>query len=515
MIARWNGKDFKVNSLPTLNKSSREITFSEIEIDFTGESIDDLPLKLQEIQLIHDDEVKYYGYCESFEFPEMDGTKKRTILTLSILSPSKMAQVKTRTIQKQFINLNELMIEIFQPLIDEGFEIVANTLPEIRVSIREAFKPIEKIMNELSNDYNFYWYIDEKKRIFIKNGRTQEPLIQSLQEINEFAGYTYKPKMSAVDYSNIINAKNQNILQFSNEIIPENIIIPNQSEIQFKYPISISKTTGARLANESARSIVGFPLWFMFIDRTVPAGTVTYTILYDEATDDIIIDSAIGFDGEDNDDPTKVILLKRDSNNNTLITGLKNVFGSNITLSSIQSFSAVIKTVTIYQNAIDIEKAKGKVSETGKIESTVDFNGKFITKTDSLDYAKNRVLRTAIKRLTDEIEIIIKGVPNASYNAFIDACVPLTSIIADEEYANDTFIVTDTEIVEQPNWVTFRINARNTNLIENYLDIFRKDEGEATEEELTNQIYSVLIKEEEIIEKRLTIVDGEIIDENS
>ena len=521
MKAKWNNKYYKITTLPTLTKSSREVSFPEIEIDFTDHEIEDLPIKFQEIEIVdttkEPEETKFFGYCENFQFPEMDGTEKKILVNIGLMSPLKLAGIKSKTIQVQYKPLNEVVVDVLSPLINEGFVIEQNTLPTIKVALREAFKPVEQIMNQLSNDYNFYWFIDEKKKIYIKNGgtlQTAEPVVNSLTEINAFAGYTYRPTMNAVEHANIINAKNQNILQFNNELIPQNIELADQDEIQFRYPVSISKTTGSRIANESDRATFGFPLWMMVINRTVPAGLAQYFIQYDEENDEVLIDSAIGFDGVDNADVTKTILLKTDPVDRTKIVGLKNVWGGTIELQSVGSYSTIVPTITIYQDAIDIEKSKEKVSPSGKIEKTVDFNGRYITKTDSLDFAKNRVLRTSSPALVDEIEITIKGVPNEEYDNFIDQAIPLKTIVTNEQYAKGRFIITDTSLVQEPNWNIFQIKAKNTNIIDNYLDLFRSDKGEAEEDELTNQIYSFLVRDDEIVEKRLTIVDGGVIDES-
>lgn len=515
MIAKWNGITYNLLEAPVLSKSSREITFPEIKIDFTDSPLENLPIKMQEITIEQNGEVIYYGYCDGFEFPEIDGTKKKIIVSIDLLSPSKMASIRTRTIERNSMPLNEVVADVLVPLIQEGFTIVQNLLPTFDITISEGFKSVEEIMNNLSNSYDFYWYINEKKEIYLIDEKTlqmQKPVLDSLTEIDEFAGYTYKPKMSAVDYANIINAKNQNILEYRK--VAEDTTLGSGEELSLIFPVSMSLKTGSRLVNESKRAGVTKPI-IPFLYLLGGSGPTEYRVWYDLTDKKIKRSSNVGIDGEDNENASIHVLLKLDPDDKTIITGIKNNVANARLYQNIVSDSAIVKTVTIYSNVIDIEKAKGKVSLSGKVEKTVNFHGKYLTKSDSLDYAKGRVLRTSNQPYTDSVEINIKGTPNERFREFIQEARPLSIIRSEKKYAIGEFIITDTEIVEKPNWLTFTIRARNTNILENYLDIFRKDNEEPEEDELKNQIYSILIKEDAVEESRLTFVDGEIIDENN
>ena len=52
-------------------KSSREVTFNSISVDFTGYSIESLPYKYQEVQLKNNNKIQFTGYVNKFKLPSM------------------------------------------------------------------------------------------------------------------------------------------------------------------------------------------------------------------------------------------------------------------------------------------------------------------------------------------------------------------------------------------------------------------------------------------------------------
>lgn len=47
----YSNKKFKIVNSYTINTSSRQVTFSDINIDFTNRTLEDLPIKYQEAQI--------------------------------------------------------------------------------------------------------------------------------------------------------------------------------------------------------------------------------------------------------------------------------------------------------------------------------------------------------------------------------------------------------------------------------------------------------------------------------
>ena len=64
MIARWSNKDFKIINNIEISKSSREVTYTDLTIDFSKCTIEDLPLAQQEVQIIDKNrKLKIYWFC--------------------------------------------------------------------------------------------------------------------------------------------------------------------------------------------------------------------------------------------------------------------------------------------------------------------------------------------------------------------------------------------------------------------------------------------------------------------
>ncbi len=64
MKARWSNKDFKIINNIEISKSSREVTYTDLTIDFSKCAIEDLPLAQQEVQIIDKNrEFEIYWFC--------------------------------------------------------------------------------------------------------------------------------------------------------------------------------------------------------------------------------------------------------------------------------------------------------------------------------------------------------------------------------------------------------------------------------------------------------------------
>lgn len=515
MYAKFNDTNYKILTNPQIDKSSKEMVFSSITIDFRDGTIDDLPMKWQEIQIIDlEENLIYTGYAGDINintFTTSDSVKK---LEIELMSPMALGTVRTITISKTNNPLNEAITDILSPLIAEGFTIEVNTLSDRKVSFIYKFKTVESILNEMSNTYNFAWLIDENKKIYLMSVSSIKSDTPIINKISEFPVCpTLEPTISPIDYANIVNVKNQKILQY--KVMLEGFVLPVGETINLPYPISISKNSGGKIATEKEINGTITPnIYLMSIVYNLSGNETIFTndIVYNVADDEVIQDINIGFDGVDNG-IYSTFLLVTDPDDKTLITGIKNGGTTELTFDTLTSYTTLVSTNTIYKNANEIVINKGKISTSGKIEKTVDFNNKYITKTDSLEYAKNILLRTS--KQTDEIKICLKGTETNEYNTFIANALPLKKITLDspEYFTVGDFIITDTNYSKNGSVISFTINARNTNLIENFEDLFRKDDDDTDEEALDN-IYSILIDDDDIFEKKTTLVNGVVIDED-
>ena len=78
----------------------------------------------------------------------------------------KLATLRTIILSGTY-KLNDLILEILQPLIDDGFEIEEMEVTDRTITINYPLNTVEYCMNNLSNKFNFWWFIDEYKKIHI------------------------------------------------------------------------------------------------------------------------------------------------------------------------------------------------------------------------------------------------------------------------------------------------------------------------------------------------------------
>ena len=99
----FNNKSYKMINEFSFKSSNNEVTFNDIKIDFTGCSLEDIPFKYQEIQIkqaenetsILNGETLFTSYLDDIDISEMKKQKEFRELTLTLLSPLKMATVRT------------------------------------------------------------------------------------------------------------------------------------------------------------------------------------------------------------------------------------------------------------------------------------------------------------------------------------------------------------------------------------------------------------------------------------
>ena len=157
-----------------ITKSSQDVVYSDLQCDFTGRTAEELPEKYQEVSLVdidnlNNENVLYFGYVESYNFGEMRELDVDTTINLTLFSPMKLATLRT-TIAIGTYQLKDLLQNtILDPLIEEGFKIKEIDITDRQVTTNYLVKSVEYCMNNLSNKFNFWWFIDEYKNIYIKD----------------------------------------------------------------------------------------------------------------------------------------------------------------------------------------------------------------------------------------------------------------------------------------------------------------------------------------------------------
>jgi len=463
--------------------------------------------------------VLYTGYLEGLTLPSYRTGNEIVRLNLTCYNPMIIASKRTISLLKSFESLSDVVEDILQPLVDEGFFIQSNNLPDTTISIKASMETVESLMNKLSNQYNFTWFIDENQEIYIETVESLELKEADisiddtyLTTLDDSIGVNFTPTISTTDYANVINLKNQKILtqyQYLDEA-------PYDSEtnvIMLPYAFSISPTSAAKSLQEGAFEVVAFSGAFVTILLDYGATADLMSVDYDTTTKLVTYSAAVGIDGQDELAAGIKVLLILDGYNSTNVIGFKTrAVEADV---SVFATTALLPKTTKFVNAQEVIDSIDVISPTGKVERTIDLKGKYFTASEMVEYAKNQINRTKIQ--TEIVEFEVKGVNSTALDTFIANFKPLNKINLDftDYLVSGDFIVTDIrQDIAIGNMMTYVIKMRNSNYIQSYLDAFRVETGEIEDDEITDGTYSVYIRDEDMEETKLTLVDGVVIDEN-
>ena len=468
-----------------INKSSQTVSFSSIKVDFTGHTADDLPEKYQEVKVIINGKLKFIGYVNGYNFGELRTTDKYVELDIELLSPIALCTLRTVMLTGEY-DLTDLITRIFEPLIDDGFEIQELNITNRKVNVNYVCETIEYAMNKLASKYNIWWYIDENKKIYVKDLTTifdGTPII--CDETHKVNGLiSIKPTMSSYDYANVVNFTNVRLFELSrwysdnslqankNPLINSQISsIKKEYELDFNYPVDISEKNLLRSANVSqpGEDVYYYALYIAgtYTDNSTFQVYIRYNLLTKT------MEQTSNFDFDGNTDTTKEFLLKRDSFFANLITGFKYNGDKTIrSITSITSDSALIWNVNRFYNDKEILDKKGIISKTGIVEITVDMNEQWKTPPELMDlgasYIKNNglVYDNTIELKLDKDVFKVGDVLNINKIIF-----------------NGIYVIT--EVKERYNKVSsYTVIAKNSKITNNYLDLFRKKETQENDDKV-------------------------------
>ena len=517
--ARFNNTDFKITELPTISDSSREVSFSDLEIDFRGYDEALLPIQYQEVKVIQiDNDLNeselFTGYVDTVDFPEFTSNDTPFIITLSLLSPYAYSAKRTISREINGVALNTAITYILEPLISDGFSIEVNELSTTKLlSIVLQMETIEKAMNYLANTFDFIWYIDQNKKIYLKDiddSKNATPVI-TITDTNKCYLKSIKPYKTVVDYANQINIKNIYLIK---TFYKENITIPANSYYEFPYPFSISKNTSSKYAPKDTSGL-SFPF---YLKGTLNGSDVLADVSYSLSTDTITFSDNIGFDGVDNN---KLILFVKSDNDETLIKGFK--LNSNYDFivpffSEYNQYALSVATIitpykAIYTDPVEAEYLKNKTNTGGIIEKVIDGNGKYFMEDELFDYATSLFKKNSL--VTNEIKATFKGINND--NNFLDILskLKITNVIRitlNNLKIDDTFLLTDIKIKYDKETTEVEINGRNFNLNENFNDIFRASLEELSSE-VNQSMTTFYCRDRKIILSRNVYVNGELVNQ--
>lgn len=492
-----------------ITKSSQEVVYSDLACDFTNRTIDELPEKYQESKLIDIDDfgnekILFFGYIEDYNFGEMRENDVKTEINITLFSPMKLTTLRTTTAIGTYKLKDLLQNTILLPLIEDGFTIKELDITDRQITVNFLVETVEHCMNNLSNKFNFWWFIDEYKKIHIRdisNMFKNEPK-HIYDDTHVIAGLQYiKPSVDSDNYANVINFKNVRIYEYSRLTFDGNTIIETHNpliekqietikkdgQINFNFPVDINQTNIIKSAKSNG--IIQGTWYGIYVQGTYSDNsTFSFYIRYNNETNKFETTSNIGYDGDANTE--KEFLLIRDSFFSNLIIGFKfNNENKNIkSITEIKSDSSLIWNINKMYNDKAIAGKRDVISKTGIIEYTINMKESWKTIQELQDIGVSYMDKNGLK-FDGTIEVLTdKDIFDIGDTFYINKML-----------FNGTYIVTQIQQIYSNNDVDYVIICKNSNLINNFIDVFRS-ENEQENEEKTFKVYITHYDQDEILE---------------
>lgn len=496
MIVKWNNKEFKLLESVELNKSSREVTYSDLKVDFSKKTIEDLPYAQQEVKIYNKkNSLIFTGFVSDYQLPQLkdrDAIQKE--LSLSLFSPRQMTTKRTITIMTTD-KLTNIITQVLSPLYQDGFILKELNIEEKVITICLISRTVEEVLNYLSKKYSLYWNIDEFKRITINSidyqfNKTIKKNININNYKDEIKGFlSLTPKVENNDYANIINVKNARVF-YSKADSDLNITLKKNDRLDFENPIDVSLDTAKRIEGN-------------LITQGVATGVVNLQIIYNQDKEASIISKFnvtsdlnpgitflnIGKDDSEN----KLFTLTMDSMFKNLATGITYKGEGNITINSISSQTYLRYANMKLINWSEINKFAGKITPTGQIEKTLDVEQGWFTVEELIDYIRSTFINN--DKTTNQVNLLMDESNGLEIGDRLEIDLP-------EYCTQGNFIITAIkESKERNNPSQYNIELRNTSILENYIDLFRSSIDIEEQTSQTEMEYVVEYVEEETIKE--------------
>lgn len=487
-----------------VKKSSREVNFNNIVVDFTNKTIIDLPKKYQECQIVKitngEEKIIFTGYINGFILPNIKNPEEFRELEIELLSPMALATRRTITAIGNY-KLQDLINIILQPLYNDGFTLKELNISNNELTVNYLIETVESTLNKLSNKYNFWWYIDENKNIYINSIDYQfglEPKLVYNEDIKLKGLKSLIPSIDATDYCNVVNFTNVRVWQYSysgefiytginpvtynlekDALLNRSQIIKDQTEVVFNHPIDITiENINKSIESNSQHAVFTDYKNYVFYMKYTYNDNSTGTCYISTNGTTLTVSSNATL--EENPSTTKEFEFKRDVFFNNLITGFKFNNGSkNITsIQTLFSCSALMWTRLKINDLEEINLSKNKISVSGQIEKIINMNEQWKT-FNELQEIGNAYLKTNSSQADN-----IKMVFDENYNLKIGDIIKINrpSFLIQGKY-----IITDiTEKWLSKGFNEYTLTLRNSNYFENYVDLFRYNETEEIDEKVYN-----------------------------
>ena len=513
---KYNGKLFKMLDNCGFKFSNNEVTFNDVKIDFTGYSLADIPFKYQKIEVVEieegREEVIFTGYLDTIK-PSFITKKKKGYreLALTLLSPLKMATVRTISLIGTYTK-EEAIRRILQPLIDDGFTIEELNIDDGQITVNFVLETIENAMNNVCSKANIFWFIDEKRGIYVNSidylfGKAISKTITENDDFEADGLININPTIENIDYSNIINFKNVRLIYSQdNDLVQDSTASENEGYpivsinktinkgdiIKFDNPIIVDENKLRDIIDETEKSENSYPTeyycLFLSIKTSIGDSINKVSITRIENASDYnkyIISPGITFSNSDGSEGE--VVLQRDSFYSNLITGFKWNGEDNAKIFQIKSDTALRYTTMKFMYTAEIENLKEIISDSGQIEKTIDFNEKWTTLNQLVNYARSLMIQNS--NAVNTVQLEYDKNPNLKIGDIVD--IQLPSFYIEGSFAVKEINYTYTNEIEQ-NW---KITLKSADLVSTYIDLFRPVETEETEDKIDTVILSEFIEE--------------------
>lgn len=505
----YNNKAFNILNRYNLKASSNEVTFADITIDFTDCTIADIPYKYQEISIKEaetEDSILvgntiFTGYLDNVKLSEMKLHKEDREITLTLLSPLKMATKRSISLVGTY-KLEIAIERVLQPLIDDGFTIKEINVPDGQITVNYVLETVENCMNNIGSKRNIFWTVNEKKEIFVNSidylfGMLPAKIISDKTE--EKGLLKIQPKISNVDYANVINFKNVRLIysqidssiecaEDGYSILAIEKTLKKGDTIKFDNPIIVSEDTLRECREEYTDRALDALYALQLTMRNASNPFDTYEIVLED--DEYKIDEHIGFSNDEGEE--KKIVLERDSFYTNLITGLKWNGDEQTTITKIWSDTALRYTTMRFMYSSEINRLRGVISKSGQIEKTIDFQEKWTTLNQLISHARSLITQNS--NFINQVELQYDINPNLKIGDTVEIDEP-------DFYIQGKFVVKDINYTYvNENDQDWKITLKSADLISTYIDMFRPAEKEENRKSIDTVILSEFI-EETILER--------------
>lgn len=495
--AKWNNKQYKLIDNVDMNKSSREVTYSDLILDFSNCTIEDLPYAQQEVQIINNNRnLIFTGFVSNYKLPELRDINVSTKrLTMSLFSPRQIATKRTVTIMRT-AKMSDIINQVLSPLFQDGFKLKELNIEDKVITVNLISRTVEEVLNFLSNKYSLYWNIDELKEIEVNSidymlNKEAKKTIDINNYKEEIKGLTsISPSIENVDYANIINVKNARIFYSKLQTEGLNITLKNGDRIDFENPIDISLNTAQRI--ESSLVEQGSAVSITNLEIVYNNNQNAYIISGFNTSGDIKEGSNYKDIATDDSTSAKFVLTM-DSTFRNLATGVTYKGENSIIVNGISSQTYLRYANMKLINWHEIEQNEGKITPSGQLEKVLDVKQGWFTMQELVDYVRSTLKNN--EKLTNQTNIRykkendIKIGDKLTFNLpefFIEGDFIVTSIKANKEWCNP---------------FEYNVELRNTNLLENFIDLFRSSSDIEEQTSQTEMEYVVeYIEDEEIKE---------------